>query len=121
VRGRALAAGLLLASPAAWAHGGSIPAWIPVILLSALAAFVACAFAPLFLLAGEPIWVRIVSGLGLAAADVFAWYVVALGVFHQWPGLEMPERQRTVAVTLLTLLPWILPVALVAWKTRRRR
>ena len=36
MRGRALAAPLLLASPAAWAHGGSIPAWIPVILLTLL-------------------------------------------------------------------------------------
>jgi hypothetical protein len=121
-RGRALAAAcLILASPAACAHGGSVPAWIPVMLLTALAGFVVCLFVPLFALSGEPVWVRIVAGLGLTALDLLIWYAITWSVFKAWPGLALPPVQANVVAGLLGLVPWIIPAVLVARKLARRR
>ena len=121
MRGRALGAALLLASPAAWAHGGSVPPWIPLLILTALAGFAACLVVPFFVFTGEPIWVRLVVALGLTAADLFAWYAIVLAVTKASPGLNLPEGQANVVGVLLGLVAWILPAGLVAWKLARRR
>ena len=121
MRGRALGAALLLASPAAWAHGGSVPAWIPLLILTALAGFAACLVVPFFVYTGEPLWVRLVLALGWTAADVFAWYAMMLGVTKASPGLNLPDAQANVAGVLLGLVAWIFPATLVVWKLGRRR
>ncbi len=115
MRGRAalVAACGTLASPAAFAHGGAVPPWVPVLLLIAVAGMLACIFVPMLVGSGS-MWKRAGIGLAWAVADFVAWeFLFFLMVRSQVAlNLNLPQAVGMAAIGFLALFPWILPAVL---------
>ena len=101
-------------SPAAHAHGGAVPPWVPALLVIAFAGIVACIFVPLLVGRGS-MWKRAAIGLAWAGVDLLAWWALMyLGVRANTvhAPLPLPEALGHVMIGFLALFTWILPLVL---------
>jgi len=109
-----IAAACAFASLDAFAHGGSVPPWVPVLIVIAFAGMIACVFVPPLVGQGS-LWKRFLVGIAWAFVDFWVWigllWLVA-GLEKQTKGLQLPEAVGYAVITLLTLSSWILPIVL---------
>jgi len=109
------------ASPAAFAHGGSIPPWVPVLLLISLGGMLACVVVPLMFGSGS-MWKRAGIGLAWAVADFIAWQALMYFLFRTdiSARLDLPQAVGFAAIGFLAIFPWFLPAALFVAARRGR-